>query len=202
MVENNSESHFTGIILSAGLSSRAGEFKPLMDFHGEPAVVVVMRKLREVCDKIVVVTGHRAHEVAAVVETHGDAAVTCVVNAEYERGMFSSIRTGVRTLPDGSDFFLQMVDQPHVPQSVYRTLIEAMTTTHDVLIPTHAGRRGHPLLFRSGMKAVIASASPDSTLRDVLHRMQGRISDVAVDSDAVLHTINTPADRRFITTQY
>lgn len=173
-----------------------------MDFHGEFAIMVIMRKLREVCDQIVVVTGHRAHEVVAVVETHGDIAVTCVVNPEFERGMFSSIRTGVRELPNGCHFFLQMVDQPHVPQSVYRTLIEAMPTSHDVLIPTHAGRRGHPLLFRSGMKAVIASASPDSTLRDVLHRMQGRIAEVEVDTDAVLHTINTPADQQFITTHY
>lgn len=202
MIEKNSGSNLEGIVLAAGFSSRAGEFKPLMDFHGEPAILVVVRKLREVCKDVIVVTGHRSSDIVGVVDLLQDPFVKCVVNREYECGMFSSIQTGVRALSDGSDFFLQMVDQPHVPQSVYRTLTEAMTRKYDVFIPVYHGQRGHPLLCRSGLRAVISSASPDSTLRDALRTLKDRTTEVAVDTDAVLHTINTPADRQFITTHY
>ena len=45
--------------------------KPILPIDGRPVVVTLVRELREVCDRIVVVTGHLAEQVEALVEPYG-----------------------------------------------------------------------------------------------------------------------------------
>ena len=198
----NTTNQHAGIILAAGLSSRAGEFKPLMQFNGEFAIHHIIRKLGSVCDRIIVVTGHRASEVDAAVSVLHDFSVTCVVNKDWERGMFTSMQTGVAALPNRYDFFLHMVDQPHVPVDVYTALLESVDDIHYVFIPTFEDRRGHPLMCRAVMKERIIAAESNATLREVLHSIPDRIMLVSVRTDAILHTANTPEDAQFIRKHY
>src|SRR4051812_23604976 len=87
------------IVLAAGLSSRMGAFKPLLALGG---VSLVERVIAAVSgsgrvDRVVVVTGHRASEVAAGVPM----GVDVVVNAEYAKGeMLSSVKVGLRKIID------------------------------------------------------------------------------------------------------
>ena len=49
----------TGLILSAGLSGRMNSFKPIIELHNKPLIVLITEKLLNVCNNVVVVTGYK-----------------------------------------------------------------------------------------------------------------------------------------------
>src|SRR5450756_677171 len=84
------------------------ELKPLLPLDGVPAVLRVAGAYRDVGLEAVVVLGFGAERVAPLLDAHG---VRYVVNHDYEDGMYSSIRCGVRALPrDVRAFFVHPVD--------------------------------------------------------------------------------------------
>src|SRR5436190_18562217 len=114
------------IVLAAGLSTRMGQFKPLMMLGPRTLLSHVLASLREsgAVGEIIVVTGHRHGEVeAALANTPG---VRTVFNEHYAQGeMLSSLRAGIVTLPGNSaslpssvssppGFILAFADQPAV----------------------------------------------------------------------------------------
>jgi len=97
-----------GVVLAAGLSSRMRELKPLLPLDGVPAVLRVAGSYRDVGLEAVVVLGFGAERVSPLLEAHG---VRYVVNHDFEDGMYSSVRCGVRALPpDVRAFFVHPVD--------------------------------------------------------------------------------------------
>ena len=89
------------IVLAAGLSRRMGRFKLLLPWGATTVLGQVVATLKAAgVGQIIVVTGHRADEIAA--ELAGSGART-VVNPDYASGeMLSSIRAGIpRAHPAG-----------------------------------------------------------------------------------------------------
>jgi CTP:molybdopterin cytidylyltransferase MocA len=63
--------------------------------------------------------------------------------------------------------------------------------------PTHAGRRGHPLLFARALVPELRAISEETMgVRAVVRRHAAAINGVAVDDPIVLLDLNTPADAR------
>src|SRR5579863_4348391 len=85
------------IILAAGYSSRMGEFKPSLLLGRTTAFerCIELFRAAEIAD-VVAVLGHRADQLQPKAERGG---VRCVLNPEFDRGMYSSIVAGIRTLP-------------------------------------------------------------------------------------------------------
>ena len=46
-----------GVILAAGFSERAGQFKPALDLGGKPILVRCIESMTETCDQTIVVAG-------------------------------------------------------------------------------------------------------------------------------------------------
>jgi CTP:molybdopterin cytidylyltransferase MocA len=79
----------SSIILSAGYSSRMGNFKPLLKFGEDTAVeTIVKTHMNAGIDHIIVVVGHRGNEVREALKNYN---VKCVQNENYSEGMFSSV---------------------------------------------------------------------------------------------------------------
>ena len=54
----------SGILLAAGMSTRMGEPKALLDWGGEPLARYQIRQLREAgADEVIVVLGHRGDDI-------------------------------------------------------------------------------------------------------------------------------------------
>src|SRR5262249_10312801 len=88
------------IVLAAGLSTRMGDFKPLMRLAGVPLIERVIESLQASgsVDDIFVVTGHRGTDVAAAV---GGRGVKVMFNENYAEGeMLSSVIAGIGALPE------------------------------------------------------------------------------------------------------
>ena len=101
----------TAIILSAGLSSRMGDFKPLLSLEGKLFLERIIALYRSAgIQDIRVVAGHRAGDVMALAERCGASAV---FNPDFAHGMFSSVVAGVSDISqDCTGFFIHPVDIP------------------------------------------------------------------------------------------
>ncbi len=89
-----------GIILAAGGSTRYGQTKQLLDWHGQPFVRVVAKTALEAgLSPVIVVTGANAEGVEAAVN---DLPVTIKRNDDWQTGQSSSIRAGIQAISDSS----------------------------------------------------------------------------------------------------
>jgi molybdenum cofactor cytidylyltransferase len=148
------QSHFqtfertAGIVLAAGASTRFGQPKQLLDWRGEPFVrVVAQTALKAGLSPVVVVIGSNADKVESKIK---DLPVTIVRNENWQSGQASSIRFGVKVLPEeiGSAIFL-LADQPQITPEVIRALMEHHTTElYPIVAPlVLMEQRANPVLF-------------------------------------------------------
>jgi molybdenum cofactor cytidylyltransferase len=136
-----------GVILAGGGSSRFGEPKQLLDWHGKPLV----QHVADLAQKgglapIVVVTGADHDTVSRVlIGTH--LKIAC--NTAWESGQSSSVRVGVEALPDhvGGAVFL-LVDQPLIPPDLIKRLLQQHHRNPAAIIyPLIDEQPGNPVLF-------------------------------------------------------
>ncbi|MBU4261607.1 MAG: NTP transferase domain-containing protein [Proteobacteria bacterium] len=194
------ENELAAIIPAAGLSSRMGELKALLPL-GETTVLGHIIKLFQSCgiSDIIVVTGHRAEEVEQEAVRAGARAVH---NADYEQGMFTSIKTGIRALrPETRGFFLLPVDIPLIRRGTIRLLAEAFTNFPLAIVyPVFHGRRGHPPLITTSLsKHILNNDGPDG-LRGLLEQVDRQsvtsVRDIEVPDANILFDMDTMTDYR------
>lgn len=201
------------IVLAAGRSSRMGDLKPLLEVEGRTLLEWAAGAFADagVAD-VVVVTGYRGDEVAAVAEHAGAVAVA---NPDFDDGMFSSVRAGVAALDPGVErFFLLPADMPLVrPETIGRlaravrpqragdgtdpSLADGPGAAPEVLYPAVAGVTGHPPLIAASLRAEILSAAlgaPEGGLRALLMGHIAASAIVEVDDAGVLLDADTPED--------
>ena len=178
--DRDSATTTVAIVLAAGFSSRMGAFKPLLPFGERSLVDHVVANLRAAgVERIHVVTGFQANDLAPELTRLG---VTRAHNPDFAVGMFSSVRTGVASLPADADaFLLAPVDVPLVrPSTIARVLRAAAAHPSAIVYPTFRGKRGHPPLVRRALFADILNSDGDGGLRALLARHEDAASEVAV----------------------
>ncbi|CCK79740.1 MULTISPECIES: DVU_1551 family NTP transferase [Desulfobacula] len=158
----------SAVILAAGLSSRMGDFKPLLPL-GKTTIVetaINLFKAHQIND-IVVVTGHNYNLLEPIVKKAGALPI---FNCEYSSGMLSSIQKGVQNIrPEYSGFFLLPVDIPAIRPSTIKLMIQQFQKTPDkIILPYFDDTPGHPPLIPVGLKTDILNLCDGSTLRDVM----------------------------------
>lgn len=182
------------IVLAAGRSTRMGAFKPLLPFGQTTVVVHVVETLRAagIAD-IVVVVGHRAELLAPVL---AERAVATVVNADYDLGMYSSVRAGIAALPETvAGTLLLPVDVPLVRAATFAAIAAAGAETEAaVLHPTFRGERGHPPFISQRLFAEILSGDGDGGLAALLARHPAETTEVTVFDRGILHDMDHPDD--------
>ena len=167
------------IVLAAGRSSRMGDFKPLLPFDGRTLIGHVVASLRAAgVTRIHVVTGFNAEALAPEIDRLG---VTRAQNADFDRGMLSSVQAGVASLPAETEAFLLMpVDVPLVRASTITRLLDAASADDAaVLYPAFRGERGHPPVIRRALFADILAFDGAGGLSALLARREAEARNVA-----------------------
>ena len=190
------------IVLAAGLSSRMGDFKPLMELCGKKVLVRGVEGLigSGVISRVVVVTGHRAGEIEEMVRREWGGRAETVFNKEYASGeMLSSVRAGSGALAGevgkSAGFLLAFADQPSVePVTVRRIVEEFVGSNAPLAMPTFLGKRGHPVVFSWELLPAIAALSAGDTLRTVVHQQLSRALLIPVEDSSILDDLDTPED--------
>ncbi|MBK8503462.1 MAG: nucleotidyltransferase family protein [Saprospiraceae bacterium] len=135
------------IVLAAGLSKRYGkENKLLRLIDGVPMIRRVVESIcRSKVREVLVVTGYQT----AVIEEMlaGLDKVQFVHNDDYEKGMSTSMRKGVKDLGQIDGCMICLGDLPHLTTNDYDRLIEVFESEKSInriIIPTFQGKRGTP----------------------------------------------------------
>ncbi|MEW6578583.1 MAG: selenium cofactor biosynthesis protein YqeC [Chloroflexota bacterium] len=185
------------IVLAAGESARMGQPKPLLPWdRGQTVIEVIVARLVALrLAEIVVVTGHRAEDVARAVEY---LPVRVVHNPDYRQGeMISSVQAGLRALPQEiAACLMVMGDQPALSACVVDQVLLAYGHGRgEIIAPVYEGRRGHPVLFDSRYWPELLALEAGAP-RDVIARYPDRLHLVPVDDDSILRDIDTPEQYR------
>ncbi|HEY3310003.1 MAG TPA: selenium cofactor biosynthesis protein YqeC [Anaerolineales bacterium] len=139
--------HIAGVILAGGGSSRFGQPKQLLDYHGKTFVrSVAETALRAGLEPLVLVSGSNAEAVSAAV-----AGLPLIIahNPQWQAGQSTSLKTGLSRLPSntGGAIFL-LADQPQVSAELLRALVERHSQDLvPILAPYVFDQRANPLLF-------------------------------------------------------
>lgn len=186
-----SGNQYAAIVLAAGYSSRMNDFKPLMNIGGMTIADRVISLFRENGIGVILVTGWRQDELIGGIEADD---ITIAENPDFETGMLSSVRTGVRQLqPEHRAFFLMPVDIPLVrPATLKRILACAGEKPERIVYPTFNGKRGHPPLIPAALANEIFGWQGDGGLNAIL----ARHGDIQVTVQVADGNILADADNR------
>lgn len=188
----------SAIVPAAGLSSRMGGPlpKPLLPWGASTVIETVVNTLLAagVAD-VIVVTGHQRAAIEAALAGHGHA-VRCVHNPAYAGGeMLSSIQAGLAAAdPASAGALLALADQPQMQLAVVQQVLRAFDDSggQALVIPSHATRRGHPILLPRRLWDEVLALPAGATLRTAIQRHAAAIRYVEVDTPSVLADLDTP----------
>jgi molybdenum cofactor cytidylyltransferase len=183
-----------GLILAAGESRRMGRDKALLTYHRRTFLETLIENLRAAgIAKVVVVLGHHAENIQREVNL---AAVQVVVNHEYQRGQTSSLQLGLAAAaadrPEA--IILCLVDHPAISCEVIRKLTERYESTRPpVIIPTHGGVRGHPIVISQTLFSELLALPPHEAANTVIRKYRDATQFVEVTDPGVLIDVDDPA---------
>jgi molybdenum cofactor cytidylyltransferase len=181
-----SEATVQAVILAAGLSTRAGRWKMGLPLGDRTVLQRCVESVYEAVCRIWVVTGWQAERVEALLRAY--SKVELVPNPDYRQGMFSSVQAGLAHV-DAERAFLTPGDYALVPPAVYAQML---STSADIVIPTYAGKKGHPILLNRSAIHEILKLPADAILRDYVAD-KGFVT-VEVNAPGILLDIDTPQD--------
>lgn len=184
------------LVLAAGLSTRMGQSKVMLPWTEGRTIIehIIDQLAKSRLDHIVVVTGHQAREVKALLKP---LDVEVVHNKAYKTGeMLSSLKVGLSAMPASiSAALVALGDQPRIqPRVVYQVLNAYAEGKSDLIVPSYQMQRGHPILIGRRYWPEIHHIPQEGSLRDVMHAHAQRIAYVEVDTDSVLRDVDTPQD--------
>lgn len=194
------DSLIAGIVLAAGRSRRMGAPKPLLEVGGRSFLSRVIAALRSGgCEEIVVVVGPQEEPVARrIAQAARERGVRVMVNPLREAEQIDSLRIGLQGVhPEAHAAVIMPVDFPRVAAPTVRALIEAfLARAAPIVLPTHEGRRGHPILFaREVFPELFADPLPEGA-RTVVHAHAADLEEVRVEDAGILVDVDTPAEYR------
>jgi molybdenum cofactor cytidylyltransferase len=183
------------LVLAAGSSQRMGALNKLTEEIDGQALVARVVSAFEVAGvgPIVVVTGHEAAAVQAALSSHH---VCFVHNRSHAEGMGTSIACGIAALEDTAAVLIALGDLPLLEPATITALGRsfAEADADSIHVPTHQGRRGHPVLFGATHFSALSSLAGDRGARTIIEANAARVLEVEVDDPGISIDIDTPAD--------
>lgn len=182
------------LVLAAGCSSRMGTQKLLLPFGSKIVLThIVDQVLSSKVDKVYVVTGHKPQLISK--ELSGKP-VTIIHNPEYQSGMLSSVRAGLRDIPKKCRMVLMTLgDQPSVTAELINQMIQAFSESQKrIIVPVYNGKRGHPILFSKIYRQEIITRYDDVGLRGILAAHSEDVFEMNVSTPSVLSDMDYPED--------
>jgi molybdenum cofactor cytidylyltransferase len=190
---------FAAVILAGGASRRmGGSPKALLDYRGQTFLDRVIGLFEPVCTQVVVVLGHSALRIRSGILNR---TAQLVVNPDPERGMLSSLQTGLRELQPGIDqFFFTPADFPAIDCSTIATLVRQ--ASDDPVVPQFEGRHGHPVLLPASLiPEFLELDSATASARDVIHKHAPHTQYIEVKDRGILLDVDDPEAYRALTAE-
>jgi molybdenum cofactor cytidylyltransferase len=186
------------LLPAAGASRRMGRPKLLLPFRGGTLVGSLVDTLRTAgVGRILLVTAPEDHGLRAWAE---GAGVETAVNPNPERGMLSTIQTGVAALGGaagmgGEILLVTPADLPAVRPETVSLLLRRMEETGAPMgLPIHQGKNGHPLAIAPGLIPEIGTLDSAVGLKQLRDRHAAAVLWLEVEDAGVIADVDTPED--------
>lgn len=181
------------IIPAAGASERMGVPKALLPYRGRTFLHTIL----DACSALglqqrLVVLGYDADKILTDIGL-GDATV--LRNLAPESGPIGSIRVGIEAVLNHpvEGVLVWHVDRPHVAIATIEALLDRFRQGGEpIVVPSHQGRRGHPVIFGRTVFEDLLAVPDDQGARAVVRSDPSRVAVVPVDDPAVTEDIDTP----------
>lgn len=171
-----------GIVLAGGFSSRAKSNKMRFAVGEKPILLHAIESIIPFVEKVIVVTGYYDQDIRSFIKE--DEKIKIIYNKDYEKGMFSSVITGVKQTTD--DFFILPGDIPFIKKETYQKLLNGKKK---VRYPVYQGKEGHPLFISKELKEELLKEPIESNLR--LFRDRQDKEAIEVNDKNILRDIDT-----------
>jgi molybdenum cofactor cytidylyltransferase len=189
-ISSMDEMEYTAVILAAGSGFRAGGYKPLWRFDDGFVIDRVIEAADSTCSRIRIVGGCAFDRLKAHVDGLGNEKIELIYNKDWERGMFSSIRSGFEGVD--TPVFVHPADIFGVSSDVYATLAAQIRDLHSVPVvrPRFGQRCGHPILLMPSVVKAVREAQDHTNLREILMGFHPKY-DIQVDDEFILDDFDT-----------
>jgi len=165
-----------GIVLAAGQSRRMGAQKLCMPLGNSTVLGQTLRLAvtSSALDRVVLVASPALRTTADI--SHSDAAdVVTITNDEYQSGMASSLRAGLRfvtaTMPLAEAAVILLGDQPTLHRDAIAQVVAAYHARQpQSVVPYYGTQRGHPIVFARLAWPQLTALSGDVGARSLLDR--------------------------------
>lgn len=202
----------SGVLLAAGASTRFRSTKMLAPVP--PEGIPLLRKVLETWlgsgfDEVIVVLGNDADAIRGTIEESllrrvnvdesAAVAVRFVENPTWETGMFSSVQAGLAaTAARSTHIALSPADLPFLSKESLRRVLSAVASLDaggsSLVVPTHAGRRGHPLLIPAALRSRLLSWPDSARLNQLLDEPDVTVHHLEGFDETILRDVDTPSD--------
>jgi molybdenum cofactor cytidylyltransferase len=186
------------IIPAAGQSQRMGAKKPLLPYAGQPLINHIIAQLQPAVDQIYVVANDP--EIAATLTciTGVPPVPTHIKNPDPQADMLSSIRCALRALPTHcTQILVAPADHPAITTALVTQMLQAFNNKNKtIIVPTHAGQRGHPLLFSAQYRDEILTSFEGRGLRALLQAHPNQVLELETNDAAITEDLDHPEDYR------
>ena len=187
------------VVPAAGHSTRMGRPKLALPLGDRTVLEHVIAALKDGGAKqVVVVVGPHVPELILPAEAAGAGICrlsepTPDMRATVERGL---VWLKDHTSPHPEAFLLAPADHPTIEAGVVRTLCESFRSdpAKSILIPTHGGGRGHPVLFAWPHVNGIRALPRDCGINIYVREHAAEVREIEVEGPSVLWDLDTPED--------
>ncbi len=194
----------TAIVLAAGLSRRMGNKNKLLLPFGDNTILgtTLTQILNAQLGATLLVLGHEATTVweslclsDGVIPNH---SVAIIVNANFEKGITTSIQTGVAAADKagrGAGYIICLSDMPFITSADYQYLttefLKRLAVDNQAIVqPVFKNERGNPTIFSSFYKKHILELNNTEGCKPIVQAYKKHVYLVEMPTDAVLRDID------------
>ncbi len=182
-----------GILLAAGSGSRFGGGKLMHPLPGSgvPMAIHAWRTVKAALPDSAVVVRPGDNALVAAFRAEGARIVEC---EDAGDGMGRSLASGVRANAYANGWIIALGDMPSLRAGTIAAVARALELHARIVVPTFAGKRGHPVGFPAGFHDELVALRGDAGARTILNTHADQVIELALDDAGTLADVDTPAD--------
>jgi molybdenum cofactor cytidylyltransferase len=117
-------------------------------------------------------------------------------NPHYAEGLSTSLRAGLRALPECDGAIVLLGDMPEIAPALIDRMIAAFSPEDGraIVLATRHGKRGNPVLWARRFFADMENVTGDTGAKHLIGDNEELVCEVETDSDAVLADVDTPEE--------
>lgn len=188
----------SAILLAAGLSTRMGEANKLLLPWKKGVIIehLIQQIVESNVAELIIVVGHQSEKVQQFIPQH--PKIKTVLNETYQKGMTTSIQTGVsHSNSTSKGYMICLGDQVLMETTDYNYILQAWekaikANPASILLPTYQQQKGNPVIFSAHYKNAILQHQATNGCKAIVQANNQQLQSIEMPNNHVLTDVDTP----------